>query len=93
MAIIAIFCDGIWNSPKSSIQIYAERPSRACDVTGEQERISCEHSLWKNLSDGKGGRGLNQGDTSENRRYQQVWLAGEHGKIGGSTEDQSLEAV
>ncbi|MEO1639934.1 MAG: DUF2235 domain-containing protein [Pseudomonadota bacterium] len=35
---------------------------------------------------------LNKGDTSDQRRYQQLWFVGNHGMIGGSNETREIVA-
>ena len=46
-------------------------------------------SLWHNLDSGD-NRGLNTGDTSANRPYQQMWFIGDHRILGGRSDVRSL---
>ena len=62
-------------------------------VALDEKRVFFEPALWRNLSDTGEGPGLNRGDISEHRRYQQIWFAGVHSTIGGSTKDQSLASA
>lgn len=49
-------------------------------------------ALWRNLDDTEGGRGLNRGDTSARRPFQQLWFIGNHAIIGGSAGNRALSA-
>jgi uncharacterized protein (DUF2235 family) len=50
-------------------------------------------SPWNNLDDSDAGPGLNRGDTSEDRPFQQLWFVGDHGIVGGSGESDCLSAI
>ncbi|MEQ6202731.1 DUF2235 domain-containing protein [Sulfitobacter sp. HNIBRBA2951] len=54
-------------------------------VALDERRIFYKPSLWTNLEDTEQGPGLNQGDTSDTRPYQQLWFVGNHAILGGAT--------
>jgi uncharacterized protein (DUF2235 family) len=62
-------------------------------VALDERRVFFEPALWNNLDETDQGIGLNRGDTGETRRYQQVWFAGNHGIVGGSTGPEGLAAA
>jgi uncharacterized protein (DUF2235 family) len=62
-------------------------------VALDERRVLFEPGLWGNLDDSHDGPGLNQGDRSTKRRYQQIWFAGNHGIVGGSTGPEGLAAA
>ena len=43
-------------------------------------------ALWDNLEASRDDAGLNRGDRTETRPYQQVWFTGTHAIVGGSAE-------
>ncbi|ABG31403.1 DUF2235 domain-containing protein [Roseobacter denitrificans] len=59
----------------------------------DEKRALFAPALWDNLDASDAGPGLNRGDQSEARRYQQVWFAGNHGIVGGSAAPQGLAAA
>lgn len=50
-------------------------------------------SPWNNLDDSEAGQGLNGGDTSDERPFQQLWFVGDHGIVGGTGDSASLSAI
>lgn len=62
-------------------------------VALDEKRAFFEPSLWDNLENKGGIVGLNGADISPQRPYQQVWFAGNHGIIGGSTPPEGLSAA
>ncbi|WP_342075323.1 DUF2235 domain-containing protein [Yoonia sp. SS1-5] len=56
-------------------------------VALDEQRVFYEPSLWNNLT---GPDGLNKGDISETRPYQQVWFIGSHSIVGGSSDSRGL---
>ncbi|MEO9778372.1 MAG: DUF2235 domain-containing protein [Sedimentitalea sp.] len=50
-------------------------------------------SPWNNLDDSDEGPGLNRGDTSDDRPFQQLWFVGDHGIVGGTGDSASLSAI
>ncbi len=61
-------------------------------VAIDERRVFFVPSLWDNLDPGPGGPGLNRGDHSPNRPYQQMWFVGDHSIVGGSAEARGLTA-
>lgn len=59
----------------------------------DEKRTLFAPSLWGNLDATHTDPGLNRGDKSETRRYQQVWFAGNHAIVGGSAAPQGLAAA
>lgn len=53
-------------------------------VALDERRVFYRPSLWDNLEASRGDAGLNDGDRSETRAYQQVWFTGTHAIVGGS---------
>ncbi|MGB5864277.1 MAG: DUF2235 domain-containing protein [Sulfitobacter sp.] len=53
-------------------------------VALDERRVFYHPALWHNLEASRDDRGLNKGDRSENRPYQQVWFIGTHSIVGGS---------
>lgn len=62
-------------------------------VALDEKRAPFAPSLWDNLDATPQDAGLNQGDESNARCYQQVWFAGSHGIIGGSMPPEGLAAA
>lgn len=58
-------------------------------VAIDEQRVFFEPTLWDNLT---GRDGLNKGDRSPDRPYQQIWFIGSHGIVGGSSESRPLVA-
>ncbi|GFE52045.1 peptidoglycan-binding protein LysM [Roseobacter cerasinus] len=50
-------------------------------------------TLWDNLDDAPDASGLNQGDSSPDRPYQQMWFVGDHGIVGGSAQTRALADI
>lgn len=59
-------------------------------VALDERRLFYKPALWDNLD---GEEGLNKGDTSALRPYQQLWFIGHHGTVGGSDSQQALAAI
>ena len=53
-------------------------------VALDERRVFYRPALWGNLEASQGHEGLNKGDRTEARRYQQVWFTGTHAIVGGS---------
>ncbi|WP_298913300.1 DUF2235 domain-containing protein [uncultured Roseobacter sp.] len=62
-------------------------------VALDERRVLYEPSLWDNLENKPGAPGLNLGDESANRPYQQVWFVGDHGIVGGSATTRALSEI
>jgi uncharacterized protein (DUF2235 family) len=50
----------------------------------DERRVFYRPALWNNLDAARGHDGLNHGDRTETRPYQQVWFTGNHAIVGGS---------
>lgn len=59
----------------------------------DERRAFFVPSPWDNLDNSDAGPGLNAGDTSENRPFQQLWFVGDHGIVGGTGDSASLSAI
>ena len=53
-------------------------------VALDERRVFYRPALWDNLEASRGHAGLNKGDRSKTRAYQQVWFTGTHAIVGGS---------
>ncbi len=53
-------------------------------VALDERRVFFRPALWDNLEASRDDAGLNRGDRTEARPYQQVWFTGTHAIIGGS---------
>jgi len=53
-------------------------------VALDERRVFYRPALWDNLEASRDDEGLNRGDRSEDRPYQQVWFTGNHSIVGGS---------
>ena len=62
-------------------------------VALDEKRVLFEPSLWDNLEPREDDPGLNHGDQSDQRPYQQLWFAGDHGIVGGSGVPAGLAAA
>ncbi len=62
-------------------------------VALDERRVFFRPGLWDNLEQGRDEPGLNRGDRSETRPYQQVWFVGNHAVVGGSAASRALTAV
>ena len=58
-------------------------------VALDERRVTFQPSLWDNLDDPQ-RRGLNRGDRSDTRPYQQQWFSGNHSIVGGSGVPKAL---
>ena len=59
----------------------------------DEKRRLFAPNLWDNLEPSDAGPGLNRGDQSETRPFQQVWFAGNHSVVGGSSAPSGLAAA
>lgn len=55
-------------------------------VALDERRVFYKPSLWDNLEASRDDAGLNKGDRSDTRPYQQLWFVGTHSIVGGSTQ-------
>lgn len=55
-------------------------------VALDERRVFYKPSLWDNLEASRDSNGLNKGDRSAKRPYQQLWFVGTHAIVGGSTQ-------
>lgn len=62
-------------------------------VALDERRRTFAPSLWNNLDGSGGAPGLNQGDSSPDRPYQQMWFAGDHSMVGGSAQTRALSDI
>lgn len=53
-------------------------------VALDERRVFYRPALWDNLEASRNDAGLNGGDRTNSRRYQQVWFTGTHAIVGGS---------
>ncbi|WP_299029493.1 DUF2235 domain-containing protein [uncultured Sulfitobacter sp.] len=76
----------LWNSKYRfhdtmlSSMVRAARHAVALD----ERRVFYRPALWDNLEASRDDEGLNKGDRTEARPYQQVWFTGTHAIVGGS---------
>lgn len=59
----------------------------------DERRVFYRPALWDNLEQSRAGKGLNKGDRSDNRPYQQVWFVGTHSVVGGSARNRALTTI
>jgi len=59
-------------------------------VALDEMRLFYRPALWDNLDDRPGQPGLNGGNVSATRPYQQVWFIGTHSIVGGSSGAREL---
>jgi uncharacterized protein (DUF2235 family) len=62
-------------------------------VALDERRVFYKPALWNNLEASRDDEGLNRGDRSPTRPYQQVWFVGDHGIVGGSAQAQGLTEI
>ncbi|MGB3243417.1 MAG: DUF2235 domain-containing protein [Sulfitobacter sp.] len=62
-------------------------------VALDERRVFYRPALWDNLEQNPDGPGLNAGDRTEKRAYQQVWFIGTHSVVGGSAGDRGLTSI
>lgn len=55
-------------------------------VALDERRVFFKPTLWDNLEASREGAGLNEGDRSPERPYQQQWFVGTHSMVGGSVK-------
>ena len=85
----------IWNrkyrfhDTKLSRMVLAARHAVALD----ERRVFYRPALWNNLEQTPDSPGLNDGDRSATRPYQQVWFVGTHSVVGGSANDRALTSI
>lgn len=53
-------------------------------VALDERRVFYRPALWDNLEASRDSKGLNGGDRTDSRPYQQVWFTGTHAIVGGS---------
>jgi len=76
----------LWNSKyrfhdtKLSSMVKSARHALALD----ERRVFFKPALWDNLEASREDGGLNKGDRSLSRPYQQLWFTGTHSIVGGS---------
>ncbi|MFK7745454.1 MAG: DUF2235 domain-containing protein [Roseobacter sp.] len=88
---IAKLWNGRYSFHDTSLSSLVEQARHA--VALDEKRVLFEPSLWGNLRPNGDDPGLNRGDESDTRPYQQVWFAGNHSVIGGSSPEQGLAAA
>jgi uncharacterized protein (DUF2235 family) len=85
----------LWNARyafhDTSLSHLVEQARQA--VALDERRVLFEPSLWDNLDASARGPGLNRGNQSETRDYQQLWFAGSHGVVGGASAPGGLAAA
>jgi len=59
----------------------------------DEQRVFYVPAKWDNLDKQGLKNGLNNGDVSANRPFQQMWFTGDHGVIGGSATEQPLSSI
>lgn len=59
-------------------------------VALDERRVLFEPAVWTNLTQEGTSPGLNRGNQSPDRPYQQVWFVGDHGIVGGSARTRTL---
>ncbi|MGJ5620115.1 DUF2235 domain-containing protein [Sulfitobacter sp. MF3-043] len=85
----------IWNrkyrfhDTKLSSMVKSARHAVALD----ERRIFYRPSLWDNLEQGIDDPGLNKGERTDARPYQQIWFVGTHSVVGGSAETRGLTSI
>ena len=85
----------IWNrkyrfhDTKLSHMVKAARHAIALD----ERRVFYRPALWDNLEQNPDGPGLNAGDRTPARPYQQVWFTGIHATVGGSAATRGLTSI
>lgn len=83
---------GLWNRRyafhDTSLSGLVEHARHA--VALDEKRVLFQPSLWDNLDDSGPQKGLNNGDASDARRYQQKWFVGSHSIVGGSVAPKGL---
>ena len=62
-------------------------------VALDERRVFFVPSLWDNLEAAADGPGLNQGDRTATRPYQQIWFVGDHAIVGGSAAAEGLTSL
>lgn len=62
-------------------------------VALDERRIFYRPSLWDNLEQNPRDKGLNKGDRSPDRPFQQQWFVGNHALVGGSGATRPLAAI
>ncbi len=85
----------LWNrkykfhDTKLSSMVRAARHAVALD----ERRVFYRPSLWDNLEESREDEGLNKGDRTPQRPYQQVWFIGTHSIAGGSAGTRELTSI
>ena len=85
----------LWNrkyrfhDTKLSRMVKSARHALALD----ERRVFYRPALWDNLEQNRDGPGLNEGDRTPARPYQQVWFTGTHAIVGGSGLTRGLTSI
>lgn len=62
-------------------------------VALDERRALFAPSLWDNLDGSDENPGLNRGDDTSERAYQQKWFVGDHGIVGGTAQTRALSEI
>ena len=63
-------------------------------VALDERREFFEPAKWENIDKTEKNDGLNEGDVSDDRPYQQIWFVGKHSIVGGSNEhNRAISAI
>ena len=85
----------IWNRKHQFHDTMLSRMVRAARhaLALDERRVFFRPALWDNLEQTRAGEGLNRGDRSDARAYQQVWFIGTHSIVGGSARSRALTSL
>ena len=85
----------IWNRKHQFHDTILSRTVKAARhaLALDERRVFYRPALWDNLEQTRAGEGLNKGDRSAARPYQQVWFVGTHSIVGGSARTRALTAL
>ncbi|AXI47260.1 hypothetical protein C1J03_15315 [Sulfitobacter sp. SK012] len=59
----------------------------------DERRVFYKPSIWDNIDQTVENEGLNKGDRTPLRPYQEVWFTGSHSIVGGSSNSRALSEV
>ena len=62
-------------------------------VALDERRVFYRPGLWGNFEETRDHEGLNKGDRTPDRPFQQVWFVGTHSLVGGSAATRPLTAI
>ena len=79
----------LFHDTRLSRTVKAARHALALD----ERRVFYRPALWENLEQSVEGPGLNRGDRSARRPYQQLWFVGTHSVVGGSAQTRGLTSI